>query len=63
MKFLSLVITIIFLIMQINGSINWPWYAIISPILVLLGIKLLICLIAIIALVIVCIGSISNNKK
>lgn len=52
MKLLSLILTIVFLVMQINGQINWPWYAIISPILIMLGIKLLIWIIALIALII-----------
>ena len=53
MKLLSLILTIVFLVMQINGQINWPWYAIISPILIMLGIKLLIWIIALIALIII----------
>lgn len=42
MKFLSIILTIVFLIMQLNGAINWPWYAIISPILILLVFKIVI---------------------
>lgn len=55
MKFLSIVLTIVFLIMQINGMINWPWYAIISPILVVLGIKAILLLTSIIILLVVAI--------
>lgn len=46
MKLLSIILTIVFLIMQINGAINWPWYAIISPILIILGIKAIFLIIA-----------------
>ena len=48
MKFLSIVLTIVFLVLQINGVINWPWYGIISPILIVLGIKAMIWLISLI---------------
>ena len=52
MKFLSIVLTIVFLVLQINGVINWPWYGIISPILIVLGIKAMIWLISLIILLI-----------
>lgn len=52
MKFLSVVLTIVFLIMQINGTIDWPWYAIISPVLIVLGVKAILFLISVIILLI-----------
>lgn len=50
MKFLSVVLTIVFLVLQVNGIINWPWYGIISPMLVVLGVKVVLWLISLIIL-------------
>ena len=50
MKFLSVVLTIVFLVLQINGAINWPWYGIVSPILIVLGIKVVLWIISLIIL-------------
>lgn len=50
MKFLSVLLTIVFLVLQINGAIDWPWYGIISPILIVLGVKIALWLIGLIIL-------------
>ena len=50
MRFLSVVLTIVFLVLQVNGIINWPWYGIISPILIVLGIKVVLWIISLIIL-------------
>ena len=35
-------LTLIFVVLQILGTINWPWYIIIAPILIYLGILFII---------------------
>ncbi len=40
MKSLSVVLTLTFLILQIYGIINWPWYGIVSPILIYIGVDI-----------------------
>ena len=43
----SIILTIIFIILQISGIINWAWYLIMSPIFICLILDLLIGLVAI----------------
>lgn len=52
MKLLSIILTIIFIFMQISGIINWPWYGIISPILILIALWILIIVFALVILLI-----------
>lgn len=49
MKFLAIVLTIIFAIARIMGLIGWSWWAVLSPVLVYCGVWLLIIIISIIA--------------
>ena len=56
---LPVFLTIIFVILQIAGVISWPWYFIIAPILISLGIALII---ALIVLVIVIIAILANAR-
>lgn len=48
MRFLAIVLTIIFAIARIMGLIGWSWWAVLSPVLVYCGAWLLVLLIAII---------------
>ena len=41
MTFLGIVLTIVFLILQCNGIIAWEWYTIVSPLFIVIGIKIL----------------------
>ena len=51
---LPVFLTIIFVILQIAGVISWPWYFIIAPIWISLGIALIMALI-VLAIVIIAI--------
>lgn len=58
MTFLGLALTIVFLILQCNGIIAWEWYAIVSPLFIAIGLKILKWIvILIIGIIVVCIGS------
>lgn len=57
---LPVFLTIIFVILQIAGVISWPWYFIIAPIWISLGIIALIM--ALIVLVIVIIAILANVR-
>ena len=48
---LPIFLTIIFVILQIAGVISWPWYFIIAPIWIYLGIALIISLILLIIII------------
>ena len=56
---LPVFLTIIFVILQIAGVISWPWYFIIAPIWISLGIALIM---ALIVLVIVIIAILANIR-
>lgn len=56
---LPVFLTIIFVILQIAGVISWPWYFIIAPIWISLGIALVMTLIV---LVIVIIAILANAR-
>ena len=56
---LPIFLTIIFVILQIAGVISWPWYFIIAPIWISLGIALIMPLIV---LVIVIIAILANVR-
>lgn len=56
---LPVFLTIIFVILQIAGVISWPWYFIIAPIWISLGIALIM---ALIVLVIVIIAILANDR-
>lgn len=56
---LPVFLTIIFVILQIAGVISWPWYFIIAPIWISLGIALVM---ALIVLVIVIIAILANAR-
>ena len=56
---LPVFLTIIFVILQIAGVISWPWYFIIAPIWISLGIVLIM---ALIVLVIVIIAILANAR-
>ena len=56
---LPVFLTIIFVILQIAGVISWPWYFIIAPIWISLGIALVM---ALIVLVIVIIAILANVR-
>lgn len=56
---LPVFLTIIFVILQIAGVISWPWYFIIAPIWISLGIVLIM---ALIVLVIVIIAILANVR-
>ncbi len=56
---LPVFLTIIFVILQIAGVISWPWYFIIAPIWISLGIALIM---ALIVLVIVIIAILANVR-
>ena len=57
---LPVFLTIIFVILQIAGVISWPWYFIIAPIWISLGIALVM---ALIVLVIVIIAILANARQ
>ena len=57
---LPVFLTIIFVILQIAGVISWPWYFIIAPIWISLGIALIM---ALIVLVIVIIAILANVRQ
>ena len=57
---LPVFLTIIFVILQIAGVISWPWYFIIAPIWISLGIALIM---ALIVLVIVIIAILANARQ
>lgn len=48
MKFLAIVLTIIFAIARIMGLIDWSWWLVLSPALIYCAIWLVVLLIAII---------------
>lgn len=48
MKFLAIVLTIIFAIARIMGLIGWSWWLVLSPALIYCAVWLLVLLIAII---------------
>lgn len=48
MKFLAIVLTIIFAIVRIMGLIGWSWWLVLSPALIYCAVWLLVLLIAII---------------
>ena len=50
---LPVFLTIIFVILQIAGVISWPWYFIIAPIWISLGIALIMNLIVFVIVIIV----------
>lgn len=56
---LPVFLTIIFVILQIAGVISWPWYFIIAPIWISLGIALIM---ALIVFVIVIIAILANAR-
>ena len=56
---LTIFLTIVFVILQIAGVISWPWYFIIAPIWISLGIALVM---ALIVLVIVIIAILANVR-
>ena len=56
---LPVFLTIIFVILQIAGVISWPWYFIIAPIWISLGIALIMVFIV---LVIVIIAILANVR-
>lgn len=41
MTFLGLVLTIVFVILECNGIIAWEWYAVVSPLFIAMGLKIL----------------------
>ncbi len=49
---LPVFLTIIFVILQIAGVISWPWYFIIAPIWISLGIVLIMALIVLVIVII-----------
>lgn len=49
MKFLAIVLTIIFAIARIMGFISWSWWLVLSPALIYFGFILLVILITTIA--------------
>ena len=49
---LPVFLTIIFVILQIAGVISWPWYFIIAPIWISLGISLIMALIVFVIVII-----------
>lgn len=49
---LPVFLTIIFVILQIAGVISWPWYFIIAPIWISLGIALIMALIVLVIIII-----------
>ena len=49
---LPIFLTIVFVILQIAGVISWPWYFIIAPIWISLGIALIMALIVLVILII-----------
>ena len=49
---LPVFLTIIFVILQIAGVISWPWYFIIAPIWISLGIALIMALIVLVIVII-----------
>lgn len=57
MTFLGIVLTIVFLVLQCNGIIAWEWYAIVSPLFIVIGLKILkwiiLSIISIIAIIFV----------
>lgn len=57
MTFLGIVLTIVFLVLQCNGIITWEWYAIVSPLFIVIGLKILkwiiLSIISIIAIIFV----------
>lgn len=48
MKFLAIVLTIIFAIARIMGLVGWSWWLVLSPVLIYCAVWLLVLLIAII---------------
>ncbi|MEN2515940.1 hypothetical protein AADG60_05585 [Lactobacillus johnsonii] len=52
MKFLAIVLTIIFAIARIMGLIAWSWWLVLSPALIYFGFILLVILITTIACII-----------
>lgn len=52
MKFLAIVLTIIFAIARIMGLIGWSWWLVLSPALIYFGFILLVILITTIACII-----------
>lgn len=57
MTFLGLVLTIVFLILQCNGIITWEWYAIVSPLFIAIGLKILKWIVILLIGIIACIGN------
>lgn len=45
-------LTFIFIILQICGIINWSWYFILSPILILVGLGIIITILVLFILII-----------
>jgi hypothetical protein len=39
--FIGIILTIIFLVLQCNGIVAWEWYAIISPLLIAVILKII----------------------
>jgi hypothetical protein len=42
---------VVFLVLQLTGNIDWPWYAIAAPLLIPLGVWAIIAFIGIVAVV------------
>ena len=55
---LPVFLTIIFVILQIAGVISWPWYFIIAPIWISLGIALIMALIVLVMVIIVILANV-----
>ena len=53
MKFLAIVLTIIFAIARIMGFITWSWWLVLSPALIYCAVWLLVLLISIIVALII----------
>lgn len=45
-------LTLVFVVLQICGVINWPWYFILAPILILVGLGIIITILVLFILII-----------
>ena len=59
---ISISLTLIFLVLQILGTINWPWYIIIAPILIYLGILFIISIPTLLVIIILLVLKLKKNK-
>lgn len=55
-------LTLIFVVLQILGTINWPWYIIIAPILIYLGILFIISILTLLVIITLLVLKLKKNK-